>query len=285
MKNLLHFLETVCIASAFQSIMTVTPIRVVTMSSPSVTEIDSPPQMKTITSRISNFSVASLLADTGSIKSTPSSPPPPPSSLPFLLSSHDKRIFAAHHIMSSKFSPNSNNNNIDHQVCASPKNYSISQTSPCSQTVQNNENNDSSNSIKQIDNDLLEQRSQTQTPHSSIGSDEYDDSIHGDDDDDEDVDIEDMNSENSTNDKKPQPNHPSLGHASLMGGSVPLRPTPFSALAAAAAAWGGMSNNGVPGWPGRQVPPFGPHGLAFPGHFPGQLNGGEFHILRNENRG
>lgn len=157
--------------------------------------------------------------------------------------------------------------------------------SPCSQTVQNNENNDSSNSIKQIDNDLLEQRSQTQTPHSSIGSDEYDDSIHGDDDDDEDVDIEDMNSENSTNDKKPQSNHPSLGHASLMGGSVPLRPTPFSALAAAAAAWGGMSNNGVPGWPGRQMPPFGPHGLAFPGHFPGQLNGGEFHILRNENRG
>lgn len=151
--------------------------------------------------------------------------------------------------------------------------------SPCSQIVQNNENNDSSNSIKQIDNDLLEQRSQTQTPHSSIGSDEYDDSIHGDDDD-EDVDIEDMNSENSTNDKKPQPN-PSIGqHTSLMGGPVPLRPTPFSALAAAAAAWGGMSSNGVPGWPNRQMTPFGPHGLAFPGQFPGQLNGGEIRFCK-----
>lgn len=51
-------------------------------------------------------------------------------------------------------------------------------------------------------------------------------------------------------------------------GHVPIRPTPFSALAAAAVAWGGMGG-GVP-WPGaRQMPPFGPPGL-----FPGQGFGG-----------
>ncbi|SPP82876.1 muscle segmentation homeobox [Drosophila guanche] len=52
-------------------------------------------------------------------------------------------------------------------------------------------------------------------------------------------------------------------------GHVPIRPTPFSALAAAAVAWGGMGA-GVP-WPGaRQMPPFGPPGL-----FPGQGFGGD----------
>ncbi|EDW39090.1 GL13893 [Drosophila persimilis] len=50
---------------------------------------------------------------------------------------------------------------------------------------------------------------------------------------------------------------------------VPIRPTPFSALAAAAVAWGSMGA-GVP-WPGaRQMPPFGPPGL-----FPGQGFGGD----------
>ncbi|XP_060648271.1 muscle segmentation homeobox [Drosophila nasuta] len=51
-------------------------------------------------------------------------------------------------------------------------------------------------------------------------------------------------------------------------GHVPIRPTPFTALAAAV-AWGGMGG-GVP-WPGaRQMPPFGPPGL-----FPGQGFGGD----------
>jgi hypothetical protein len=218
--------------------MTVTPIRMVTMSSPSVTSIDSPPPMKTITSRISNFSVASLLADRRSKT-------PPPS-----------RIIA-HHIH--------NNNNND--ICLTPKNLSMSQASSCSP---NSQNNDSSlNSIKHNDSDLLDQRSHT--PHSSIASDEYDDSIH--DEDDEDVDIEDMNSEHSTNGHKSSPGL--LTPQSLVGGGpVPIRPTPFSALAAAAAAWGGM-NNGVGGWAGRQMPPFGPPGL-FPGQgFPNQMNGGK----------
>lgn len=51
-------------------------------------------------------------------------------------------------------------------------------------------------------------------------------------------------------------------------GPGPIRPTPFSALAAAAVASWGMGG-GVP-WPGaRQMPPFGPPGL-----FPGQGFGG-----------
>lgn len=214
--------------------MTVTALRMVTMSSPTVTSVDSPPQIKS--SRISNFSVASLLADTRSKT-------PPPSRL------------IAHHI--------NNNNN---EICLTPKNLSMSQASSCSP---NSQNNDSSNSIKHNDSELLDQRSHT--PHSSIASDDYDDSIH-DDDDDEDVDIEDMNSENSTNGQKSASGL--LPPQSLVGGPVPIRPTPFSALAAAAAAWGGM-NNGVGGWPGRQMPPFGPPGL-FPGQgFPNQMNGGE----------
>lgn len=54
-----------------------------------------------------------------------------------------------------------------------------------------------------------------------------------------------------------------LGSPNALG-HVPIRPTPFSALAAAAAAWGGMP------WPGaRQMAPFGP-----PGMFPGQGFGG-----------
>lgn len=57
-----------------------------------------------------------------------------------------------------------------------------------------------------------------------------------------------------------------LGSPNALG-HVPIRPTPFSALAAAAAAWGGMP------WPGaRQMGPFGP-----PGMFPGQGFGGGGH--------
>jgi homeobox protein MSX len=218
--------------------MTVTPIRMVTMSSPTVTSIDSPPQMKTISSRISNFSVASLLADTRSKT-------PPPS-----------RIIANHII--------NNNNN---EICLTPKNLSTSQASSCSPSSQNNDS--SLHSVKHNDSDLLEQRSHT--PHSSIASEDYDDSMH--DEDDEDVDIEDMNGELSTNGQKLSPGL--MPPQSLVGGPVPIRPTPFSALAAAAAAWGGMGN-GVGGWPGRQMPPFGPPGL-FPGQgFPNQMNGGNY---------
>lgn len=98
------------------------------------------------------------------------------------------------------------------------------------------------------------------------------------------VDIEDMNADDSPrstpdgmdSSKSPEtlsahmPNSPHLLSPAALAasGHVPIRPTPFSALAAAAVAWGGIGG-GVP-WPGaRQMPPFGPPGL-----FPGQGFGG-----------
>ena len=224
--------------------MTVTPIRMVTMSSPTVTSVDSPPQTKTITSRISNFSVASLLADRRSKT-------PPPS-----------RIIANHF--------NNNNNNE-----LTPKNLSTSHVGSCSPSSQNNES--TTNSIKHNDSELLDQRSHT--PHSSIASDDYDDSIH-DDEDDEDVDIEDC--ENSTNGHH-QKSSGLLPPQSMIGGAHPIRPTPFSALAAAAAAWGGM-NNGIGGWPGRQMQPFGPPGMFQGQVFGSQMSGGKNRLLSNFTR-
>lgn len=77
------------------------------------------------------------------------------------------------------------------------------------------------------------------SPCSSIVSEEFDDSIHGDDNCDSIVDVEDIKSDKSTNETSPHSISQSL-----------IRPTPFSALAAAA-AWG---MNGLQGWPGRQMP-------------------------------
>ncbi|XP_012159507.1 muscle segmentation homeobox [Ceratitis capitata] len=134
--------------------------------------------------------------------------------------------------------------------------------------------------------------------HSPIGSSvdselEYDDDYNEhehdgehehDEDEDSIVDIEDMNADDSPrstpdgmdSSKSPEalsnhmPNSPHLLSPAALAasGHVPIRPTPFSALAAAAVAWGGIGG-GVP-WPGaRQMPPFGPPGL-----FPGQGFGG-----------
>ena len=128
----------------------------------------------------------------------------------------------------------------------SPTNLSISQTSQASSCSPHG------SSIRQNDLD------RSGTPHSSIGSEEYEESMH--EDEDSIVDIEDTNLE--MHEKPP----------SLPSGAVPIRPTPFSALAAAAAAWGGMGG-GMP-WQGRQMPPgFGPPGLFPPQGFPGPMNG------------
>ncbi|XP_058979975.1 muscle segmentation homeobox-like [Musca domestica] len=126
---------------------------------------------------------------------------------------------------------------------------------------------------------------------SSIDSElEYDDDLNDQDlehDEEEDsiVDIEDMNADDSPRStpdgldtsKSPDGNPNSLANSPHLlspavlaaSGHGPIRPTPFSALAAAAVAWGGIGGAGVP-WPGaRQMPPFGPPGL-----FPGQGFGG-----------
>ena len=227
--------------------MTVLPIRTIAMTSPTVTSMNN---KETKTSRISNFSVASLLADTKR-----SSTPPAHTAAAVI------RVISE------------NNNNNDHDqshadICLVPKNLSINNNSSCSPNSSHNNNDSSNNSIKLNDSELLDASQRSHTPHSSIASEEdYDDSMR-DDEDDEDsiVDIEDVKNENSKNEKGGQ------GGSLMPGQAPPIRPTPFSALAAAAAAW--SMNNGVPGWPNRQMPPFGPPGL-FPGqHFGGQMNGG-----------
>lgn len=189
--------------------MTVTPLRTA-MTSPTV-----PPQQKTI-SRISNFSVASLLADHRTTNKSP-------------------EILLAANLSQTSSPP------LSHHDSNSTKNERL-----------------------------------THTPHSSIEESdvEYDsnqeDSI---------VDIEDHNDTSSP--------RPSSGldksqinlQSPTLPGHHPIRPTPFSALAAAAAAWGGMSG-GVP-WPGaRQLTPFGPPGL-FPGQNfgPGPVSGSKLIFL------
>lgn len=241
--------------------MTVLPIRTITMTSPTVTSVNN---KETKTSRISNFSVASLLADTKR-----SSSPSSTTANAVIRTGITSENPLHHHLL---------NNNFDHaDIKLVPKNLSInhknssrSPNSPHSHNQihnnNNNNNNDSSNnSIKLNDSELLESSQRSHTPHSSIASEEYDDSMRDDevDEEDSDVDIE----ENSTNGEK-RGNHAS----SLVSGQPPIRPTPFSALAAAAAAWS-MNNGAMQGWPGRQMPPFGAPGM-FPGQGFPQINGG-----------
>lgn len=192
--------------------MTVTPLRTA-MTSPTV-----PPQHKTTTSRISNFSVASLLADT-----RPKSPA---------------------------------------ESIILPANLSQSPNSPSPLS------HPDSNSTK---NERLTHSPQSSGAESDVDYDSnQEDSI---------VDIEDMNQDT----RSPVPHDLNkaalLQQAAGLPGHVPIRPTPFSALAAAAAAWGGM--NGGMGWPGaRQLNPFGPPGL-FPGQSfgPGHHGGGKFNYF------
>lgn len=230
--------------------MTVLPIRTIAMTSPTVTSMNN---KETKTSRISNFSVASLLADTKRSSTSPA-----------------HTAAAVIRVISESQHLNNNNNDHDHaDICLVPKNLSINNNSSCSPNSSHNNNESSNNSIKLNDSELLESSQRSHTPHSSIASEDYDDSMR-DDEDDEDsiVDIEDVKNENSTNEKQT-----GQGGSLMPGQAPPIRPTPFSALAAAAAAWS-MNNSGMPGWPGRQMPPFGPPGL-FPGQpFGGQMNGG-----------
>ncbi|XP_040154445.1 muscle segmentation homeobox [Anopheles arabiensis] len=267
--------------------MTVTPVRMA-MTSPTV------PMQQKSNSRISNFSVASLLADTRPktpnahhaiiTSGTPTTTTPTPPSLtplsPLMVHGPPHGAALLHQAMTTALttvttttlpgtSPSSD------MLPANLSSHTTSSSSPRSQ-------HDGS-SLRNLDADR-----HTDTPHSLLESDDYD-SNH-DEEEDSIVDIEDMDQELSESGSQPggrkgsgSPGSPSamgMGHGSPPGaalaaaaGHVPIRPTPFSALAAAAAAWGGMSG-GVP-WPGaRQMPPFGPPGL-FPGQGfgAGQLGG------------
>lgn len=229
--------------------MTVTPIRTITMTSPTVTSVDINKETKA--SKISNFSVASLLADTRS-KTFPAS-----------IFKHNNN----HH----------NFNNNDEISSLMPKNLSVPKTDLCLPNSHDNDCNSNSLNNKLSDSELLERKSHT--PHSSIASEDYDDSIHEDDEEDSIVDVEDVKNDNSTNSSNIEspPKNDVLHAHHLVAGQALIRPTPFSALAAAAAAWG--MNNGVPGWPGRQMPPsFRPPDLFHGQGLPGQLNGSEYLI-------
>uniref|UniRef100_A0A182NCI0 Uncharacterized protein n=1 Tax=Anopheles dirus TaxID=7168 RepID=A0A182NCI0_9DIPT len=245
------------------------------MTSPTV------PMQQKSNSRISNFSVASLLADTRpktptaphhaiitsgtATNTTPTTPTPTLTPLSPLM--HGTALHGAlHQTALPGASPSGD-------LHCQPANLSSSHTtSSCSPRSQHD-----GSSLRNADPDRAD------TPHSLLESDDYD-SNH-DEEEDSIVDIEDMDHELSEGGSQPSgrkgsgsPGSPStlgLPHGSppSLAGHVPIRPTPFSALAAAAAAWGGMSG-GVP-WPGaRQMPPFGPPGL-FPGQGfgAGQLGG------------
>lgn len=223
--------------------MTVTAAVRTAMTSPTVPHHLQQQQQKA--SRVSNFSVASLLADTR-----------PPGAL-----------------IKSMGSPLSHNThrNIHHHSSTAP---TVATT--IVDLLPTNLSQSSSSPISHHDNSSTCTKNERHTPHSSTESEvDYDsnqeeDSI---------VDIEDIRNDNSsTPNELDKSTQQMLAASSALGGHVPIRPTPFSALAAAAAAWGGIGA-GMP-WPGaRQMPPFGPPGL-FPGQgFGPGPNGGKCFCL------
>uniref|UniRef100_A0A182MBT2 Uncharacterized protein n=1 Tax=Anopheles culicifacies TaxID=139723 RepID=A0A182MBT2_9DIPT len=227
--------------------MTVTPVRMA-MTSPTV-----PMQQKSNT-RISNFSVASLLADTrpktpnshhaiitsGSTTNTTPTPTLTPLS-PLMVhgGAHGVLHQAAMTMATTTTTTLPGASPSGDILPANLSSHTTSSSSPRSQ-------HDAS-SLQNVDTDRAD------TPHSLLESDDYD-SNH-DEEEDSIVDIEDMDHELSESGSgrkgSGSPGSPSalgLPHGSPPGaalaaaaGHVPIRPTPFSALAAAAAAWGGMS--------------------------------------------
>ncbi|TMW49539.1 hypothetical protein DOY81_005384 [Sarcophaga bullata] len=185
---------------------------------------------------------------------------------------------------------NSNNHNSTATTTTTPPASSASSLGN-NECNNNNNNNNTTSSLSNSSSANVQAATAKSERHSPIGSSidselEYDDDLNDqelDQDEEEDsiVDIEDMNNDDSprsTPDGLESSKSPDGGPQSLTNsphllspaalaasGHVPIRPTPFSALAAAAVAWGGIGGAGVP-WPGaRQMPPFGPPGL-----FPGQ---------------
>lgn len=277
--------------------MTITPAVSTAMTSPTVPHHHLLQQQKT--SRVSNFSVASLLADTRPSQLSVAAaaqlmlPLLPPSSLattiltapsmtsPINLKSPSSLITANNNNSTSSNNNNSNASESENRRNSLPTNLSNSESLqhhrlhghhlPHQLLRMNGNNSPTSNSTS---------RNDRHTPHSSVSAEsdnEYD--SNADDDDNSIVDIEDLRNESSTT----PPNFEienstrmlmaSAANAAL-GNHVPIRPTPFSALAAAtAAAWNGMGNGG-PAWPGaRQMPLFGSN--MFPGQgFGGHVGGG-----------
>lgn len=241
-----------------KSSMTVTPVSTA-MTSPTVPHI----LQQNKTSRISNFSVDSLLADTrpSSLASSPASTNLSPSVTTTIASP----INLKHHHLLSAATNHSENSLAHHSI--TPLAIASLQRSALLHQRNHHQLNDSSSTTSSTT------KNERNTPHSSASAEsdiEYDSNA----DDDSIVDIEDVRNENSMT----PPNSGEIDksrqmlmatHAALTAGQVPIRPTPFSALAAAA-AFGIGTAGGIP-WPGaRQMP-------AFPGMFPAQGFGGGHH--------
>lgn len=235
--------------------MTVTPVSTA-MTSPTVPHILQ--QQKT--SRISNFSVDSLLADTrpSSLASSPASTTLSPSITTTIASP----INLKHQSLLS----NQNEHSLAHNSITP---LAIASLQRSALLHQRNQLNDSSSTTSSTT------KNERNTPHSSASAEsdiEYD--SNADDDDNSIVDIEDVRNENSMT----PPNSGEIEKSRQMlmatqaalSGHVPIRPTPFSALAAAAFHGIGAAS-GIP-WPGaRQMPTFPP------GMFPGQGFGAGHH--------
>ncbi|XP_016990625.1 muscle segmentation homeobox [Drosophila rhopaloa] len=273
------------------------------------------------TSRLSNFSVASLLADTrprtppnqggdapqnltssaatSPISQASSTPPPPVSSAAQVPANTFHPAAVAHHAHLLQAAHAAAAAHAQHQVMAAQLRQQQQQAdaranSPPASTT----STPSSTPIGSAQGSgIVASTPAKNERHSPMGSHtdselEYDDEMlqdHEPDHDEEEdsiVDIEDMNADDSprstpdgldgSGKSMESPHGPPPGShmqsailspAALASGHVPIRPTPFSALAAA--VWTGMGT-GVP-WPGaRQMAPFGP-----PGMFPGAGFGGD----------
>lgn len=237
--------------------MTVTPLRTTAMSSPTV-----PPQPKA-NNRISNFSVASLLADT-----RPKSPSVALENTDLLISatnlsrSPDRRH--AHSPLSTATSP-------AHLAALSHQHQQFlqhqQQAAHAAAAAELKGNSLVNQQLTKVADRLAHpartvSHNSSENPSGEIESDIEYDSNQEDEEEDSMVDIEDCNDDNDSRSSQSPKHMRSSQHPGQnpAGGPVPIRPTPFSALAAAAVAWGGVP------WPGaRQMPPFGPPGL-----FPGQ---------------
>lgn len=244
-----------------KSSMTVTPVSTA-MTSPTVPHIL---QQQHKTSRISNFSVDSLLADTrpSSLASSPASTNLSPS----ITTTLSSPINLKHQHLLSAATHQTEHHSLAHNSITP---LAIASLQRSALLHQRNQLNDSSSTTSSTT------KNERNTPHSSASAEsdiEYD--SNADDDDNSIVDIEDVRNENSMT----PPNSGEIDksrqmlmatHAALTAGQVPIRPTPFSALAAAAAFHGIGTASGIP-WPGaRQM-------QAFPGMFPAQGFGAGHH--------
>lgn len=250
--------------------MTVTPAVSTAMTSPTVPHHLLQQQK---TSRVSNFSVDSLLADT-----RPSSllPPPPATTLssitstaltspinlkhPALLAAQNAAATtttAAITTLENSLLPT----NLSQNSIVSPLAIASLQRNTLHQLHQQHQRNQQLNDSSSTTSNSTT-KNERNTPHSSASAEsdiEYDSNVE--DEDNSIVDIEDVRNENSMTPPNSGDMEKSrqmlMATTAALSGHVPIRPTPFSALAAAAFHGIGAAG-GIPWAGGRQMPTFPP---------------------------